>query len=409
MSPSEISVWSAMSGGLLTIAALALADVLFSRNVASARNLVFVLITSAACILMSGLPEAFFPDLPQRLVMVLKAGLGPLAGAIALIYLGIWLGGMREDMLVYRLTAWGGAVLFFAAMGLTMAGAVVAPGRSFWELLLFTACFNLAAVVLALLATVRAALLGDPLARWMVGACVLLALTTIGLYLKGLNVSGAGLGTWIVTALSTVSYYLLASALIYVRLRQNRQLKRLSRMQLGDDPATGLPTGLTLINEVEHAFWRTARHHGECTVVCLHLRNLYELGQAAGRGVEHQIQVAMAARIRRAAGFRCIVGLFHPRCFVVVISADKRRAYVNTTINRLRQMVAQPLSVVGANQARHDFMPQLGVGVVTLDPTDAKPLEVINEAERKALGVNGGNGRSSRPAPLSQDAIPTGW
>ncbi len=398
-----------MSGGLLTIAALALADVLFSRNVASVRNLIFVLITSSACIVMSGLPEIFFPELPQRLVMVLKAGLGPLAGAIALIYLGIWLGGMREDMLVYRLTAWGGAVLFFAAMGLTMAGAVVAPGRSFWELLLFTACFNLAAVVLALMATVRAALLGDPLARWMVGACVLLALTTIGLYLKGLNVSGAGLGTWILTALSTVSYYLLASALIYVRLRQNRQLKRLSRMQLGDDPATGLPTGLTLINEVEHAFWRTARQHGECTVVCLHLRNLYELGQAAGRGVEHQIQVAMAARIRRAAGFRCIVGLYHPRCFVVVISADKRRAYVNTTINRLRQMVAQPLSVVGANQARHDFMPQLGVGVVTLDPSDAKPLEVINEAERKALGVSNGNGRSSRPAPLSQDAIPTGW
>ena len=41
-----------------------------------------------------------------------------------------------------------------------------------------------------------------------------------------------------------------------------------------------------------------------------------------------------------------------------------------------QELVAQPLSVVGTNQARHDFMPQLGVGVVTLDPTDAKPLEV---------------------------------
>jgi GGDEF domain-containing protein len=406
MEISEIAVWSAMLGGLLTITALALADALFSRNAGSVRNLLFVLITGSSCVVMTGLPEAFFPGLPERLLMLLKAGLGPLAGAIALVYLGIWLGGMREDVVVYRLTAWGGAVLFFATMGLVLVAAVVQP-QDFRRLLLLTATVNMAAVVLAIIATARATLLGDPLARWMVLACVLLAAMVAGLYLRGLNVPGVGLGSWIVTATVTVAYYLLVSVLILVRNRQQRQLTRLARLQLGADPATGLPTGSTLLSEVEHAFWRTARMHGQCTVVCLHLRNLYELGQAAGRGVEHQIQVAMAARIRRAAGFRCIVGLYHPRCFVVVISADKRREYVNTTVTRLRQLVAQPLSVVGANQARHDFMPQLGVGVVTLDPSDAKPLEVINEAERQALGTST-SGRT-RPAPLSQDHIPTGW
>jgi len=406
MGISEIAVWSAMLGGLLTLAALALADAVISRNIGSARNLLFLLITGSSCVIITGLPEVFFPSLPERLMMVLKAGLGPLAGAIALIYLGIWLGGLREDVVVYRLTAWGGAVLFFATVGLTLAGVMVAAGRSFYELLLLTAAINMAAVVLGLIATVRAATLGDPLARWMVLACVLLALMVAGLYVRGLGLAGFGLGTWILTAAVTVAYYLLVSVLILMRNRQTRQLARLSRLQLGADPATGLPTGAALINEVEHAFWRTARFHGECTVVCLHLRNLYELGQAAGRGVEHQIQVAMAARIRRAAGFRCVVGLYHPRCFVVVISADKRREFVNTTVTRLRQLVSQPLSVIGANQARHDFMPQLGVGVVTLDPSDAKPLEVINEAERKALGTAGTGGR---PAPLSQDAIPTGW
>ena len=402
-----------MSGGLITLLALAVADALFSRNIAAVRNLVFVLITGASCVLMSGLPEALWPNLSERLLMVFKAGLGPLAGAIALTYLGIWLGGMREDVVVYRLTGWGGAVLFFGATGLTMAGAVVSAGREFHDLLLVTAAVNLAAVVLALLATLRATLMGDPLARWMLVACVLLALMVTGFYLRGLNVPGFGLGTWIVTAVCAVGYYLLASVLIYARNRESRQLARLARLQLGADPATGLPTGSNLISEVEHAFWRTARMHGECTVVCLHLRNLYELGQAAGRGVEHQIQITMAARIRRAAGFRCVVGLYHPRCFVVVISADKRREYVNTTVNRLRQLVAKPLSVVGANQARHDFMPQLGVGVVTLDPSDAKPLEVINEAERRALGTSIGNSGASstatRPARLAQDVIPTNW
>ena len=406
MGISEIAVWSAMLGGLLTLAALALADTLINRSIGSARNLLFLLITGSSCVVITGLPEVFFPSLPERLMIVLKIGLGPLAGAIALVYLGIWLGGLREDVVVYRLTAWGGAMLFFATVGLTLAGVMVPAGRSYYELLLLTAAVNMAAVVLGLIATARAATLGDPLARWMVLACVLLALMVAGLYVRGLDLQGFGVGTWIMTASVTVAYYLLVSVLILMRNRQTRQLARLSRLQLGADPATGLPTGAALINEVEHAFWRTARFHGECTVVCLHLRNLYELGQAAGRGVEHQIQVAMAARIRRAAGFRCVVGLYHPRCFVVVISADKRREFVNTTVTRLRQLVAQPLSVVGANQARHDFMPQLGVGVVTLDPADAKPLEVINEAERKALGTTGIGGRA---APVSQDAIPTGW
>ena len=409
MSIPEIAVWSAMLGGLLTLAALALADATISRSTGSVRNLVFMLVTGSSCVLITGLPEVFFPGLSERLLMVLKGGLGPLAGAIAVFYLGIWLGGMREDILVYRLTAWGGAVVFFAAMGLAIAAAVVEPGRDFKQLLKIAAFVNLVPVVLGIFATTRATYMGDPLARWMVVACVVLAVVVTGLYLRGLEVPGVGVGTWIVTAVATLAYYLIVSVLIYARNRHLRQLARLARLQLGADPATGLPTGSALINEVEHAFWRTARHQGECTVVCLHLRNLYELGQAAGRGVEHQIQVAMAARIRRAAGFRCVVGLYHPRCFVVVISADKRPEYVNTTVTRLRQLVAQPLSVVGTNQARHDFMPQLGVGVVTLDPTDAKPLEVINEAERKALGVSDGNGRTSPPEPLSQDLIPTGW
>jgi GGDEF domain-containing protein len=405
MAIPEIAVWSAMVGGLLTMVGLAASDVAISRNIAAVRALLFVLVTGASCVVMTGLPEVLFPNMPGRLLMVLKAGLGPLAGAIALIYLGIWLGGMREDVVVYRLTAWGGATLFFGAASLTVMAGIVAP-RDFRQLLLITAAVNMTAVVLGLIATARAATLGDPLARWMVLACLLLAAMVGGHYLRGLSVPGLGLGTWILTAMVTVAYYLLVSILVIERNRQNRRLMRLSRLQVGNDPATGLPTGSTLINEVEHAFWRTARMHGECSVVCLHLRNLYELGQAAGRGVEHQIQVAMAARIRRAAGFRCIVGLYHPRCFVVLISADKQHSYLDTTVKRLRQLVAQPLSVVGANHARHDFMPQLGVGVVSFDPAEAKPLEVINEAERRALGTGGG---TSRPAPLSQDAIETRW
>jgi GGDEF domain-containing protein len=390
-----------MLGGLLTLAAMATFDALVNRSVASLRNLVFVVVTSTACVALTGLPEVLWPEMPERAAMLLTASLGPLGGAIALSYLGLWLGGVREDLIVHRITTWGGRSLLVSAIVMAALAARV-PLGDFRELLLVTAIINLVSVVLAAVAATRAATLGDPLARWMVLACASLAVMVCGLYLRALDVAGIGLGTWILTAACTVGYFLIVTALVVVRTRQNRQLARLAALQFGADPATGLPTGSVLLSKVEHAFWRTARLGGQVTVVSLHLRNLYELAETAGHGVEHQILAAMAARIRRAAGFRCIVGLYHPRCFVVVISADKRRQFVNITVGRLRALVAQPLAVVGRDESLHEFTPHLGIGVVTVDPEDVDPLEVINNAERQSLGPES--------APRNpQDHIATAW
>jgi hypothetical protein len=40
--------------------------------------------------------------------------------------------------------------------------------------------------------------------------------------------------------------------------------------------------------------------------------------------------------------------------------------------------------VVGSDQAHCAFTPRLGVGVVTFDPTNAKPMDVLNDVERQA-------------------------
>lgn len=398
-----------MLGGLLTLSVLSVADVLLNRKLGSLRNLIFVLVAGTSCVVITGLPEVLWPDLPSWLVQMVKGSLGPLAGAISLYYLGHWMGGSREDRAVSRITSWGAGGVLLGSLLLAVLAALASPDE-FGRLLPATAIVNMAAAVLGLMATLRAAAMGDPLARWMALACLCLAASISGLYLRGLNVPGFGMGTWIATAVLTVVYFVSCSVLVFVRNRQQRQLTRLSRLQIGADPATSLPTGSLLLSEVEHAFWRAGRLHGSCTVVCLHLGNLYELGQSAGHGVEHQILAAMAARIRRAAGFRCVVGLYHPRCFVVVISTDQKREYVNETITRLRTTVRRPLMVVGRDQSRHDYMPQLGIGIVTLEqPGDAVPLDVLNEAERQSLGTN--RDIITAPAPIlpQQDAIDTTW
>lgn len=389
-----------MLGGLLTLAALALADVLESRSNGSVRNLLFVLVTGASCVVITGLPEVFFPALPDRLMMVLKAGLGPMAGAMALHFLGSWLGGVREDALVYRLTTWGAAVLMVGALSL-VAVATQAPADRFRMLLMVAAVVNLVPVLLAFFAVVRATKLGDPLARWMLLAIGCLAVMTTGLYLRGLEVPGLGLGAWMLTAAVTLVYFLMASVLGLLRNRHNRELSRLSRLQQGADPATGLPTGSALLAQVEHAFWRTARRHGECTVICVYVSNLYELAETAGPGVEGQILITLAARIRRAAGFRCVVGLYHPRCFVVVTAADKHQPPVTEMLVHLRSAVSHPLTVMDETKARQLFKPRLGLGVITLDPEGVSPMDVLNDAERHALA------KVLMPSRLSENDIET--
>ncbi len=372
----------------MTLSAVALGDALTSRTLASARNALFLLIAGSGCVVVTGLAEVFFPALPERLMMVLKAGLGPLAGAMGLYYLSNWLGGIREDSQVHRLTVLGGAVLLMAALALAAVATQVAPS-DFRALLALAAAVNMVPVLLAMLAVRRAHHLGDPLARWMAVGIVCLAATTAGLYAKGLNLPGLGLGTWIATASFTVSYFLIASVLGLLRNQHNRQLARLSRLDQGAEPATGLPTGAALLTEVEHVFWRTARRGGVCTVVCLHVSNLYELTDTRGKGTEHQILTTLAARVRRAAGFRCVVGLYHPRCFVVVMASDKLTNATMEVVTRLRANVPIPLSVMDAQQAYQPFTPQVGMGVVTLEPDSATPMEVINQAERRALASVG--------------------
>jgi GGDEF domain-containing protein len=291
--------------------------------------------------------------------------------------------------------------MLIAAMVMTVLATLV-PSQEFQGLLMLTAGLNAMAVVLCMVIAMRATVLGDPLARWLVLACLLLMIMMAGLYLHVLGVAGLGLGLWIATASSAVLFVLIVMVLIIVRNRQQRQLARLSRLEMGWDPVTGLPTGAKLLGEVEHAFWRTGRLHGQCIVVGLYLNNLYELGDTLGRASDHQILAATAARIRRAAGFRCVVGMYHPRCFIVVFSIDRKRSFDEAIVARLQGLVTQPLQVVGSKAQRLPFVPQVGIALRTALPDQTAAQDVIDAVEQEAME------QVRRPTTID-DRIDTTW
>jgi GGDEF domain-containing protein len=397
MNATELVIWSAMLGGIGTLAVVAIADVVANRTTAAWRGLFFLVLTGGASLVGSGLPEYLWPDSPATLMLVLRCSLGPLSGAIALNYLGLWLGSTAEDTRIGATVVGGSIFLALGAVALGIAASTASPSAD-RDVMAFSAIVSCVGVALMLYVSVRASQLGDPLARWMVVAGLFLAIMVAGLHTYQLNPGYLSPVLLTLTAFSVVAFFLVVVALTINRNRLYRQLERLAGLSQGTDVTTGLPTGSVLMSKVDDAVWRNARTRDDFAVICLHLRNLYELGEVAGHGVEHQILAAMSARVRRAVGFRCIVGLYHPRCFVVIVSAVKSKSTLTRLEARLQHLVSKPLIVIGVNNAYHAFTPRFGMGTVTSSDGTVDPAALLDRAEHLALA------RESTPNDLPSDA-----
>jgi diguanylate cyclase (GGDEF)-like protein len=399
MNPQELIVWSAMLGGLVTLAAFALADAIIRRSIASGRAFVFVALTGAACIALTGLVQVIFPQMSLQALHILQSGLGLFSGAVSLRYLGLWMGVSAEDRIV-RNAVRKGSWAQFAAAG-TMALLTLLSPPEYWPgLLAITAVVNVLAGLLPITASLRAIALGDRLARGMLAANVLLVCAVLGLYACALRIE-LGIGVWLITAICTVGFFMLCTYLGLRRDRFNRRIEQLAGLAQGDDPATGLPKGSILLSKMDDAFWRSARRNQECTVICLHVRNLYELAEAAGHNADKQILAAMSARLRRSVGFRNVVGLYHPRCFVVVISTDSQTRLVEKTLQRLHYLMGKPLRILAPDATHHAFVPIFGIGAVSVNTEKEDPMEIIDRAERLALAAGQqSDAKSSAVAPL---------
>ncbi|MEO7108681.1 MAG: GGDEF domain-containing protein [Rhodoferax sp.] len=386
METPELVVWSAMLGGLGTLAAFALADAVIRRSVASWRVTLFIAWVGAACILLTGIAPTLLPGVTPQSINVLQNSMGLLSGALALRYLGLWMGVAREDRVVRASIGCG--VLGLGLAGCTMAVLTwIGTPEDAPDLLATTAVINSVAILLPVVALLRAIRLGDQLARSMLANMGLLTVVVTGLYAHGLK-QELGIGFWALTALCTIAFLMVGTYLGLRRDRLNRRLERLARLAEGGDPSTGLAKGSVLISKVDDAFWRSARRHEECTVICLYLRNLYELAETAGHSAEQQILSAMSARMRRSVGFRNVLGLYHPRCFIVVVSTDGKSRLVEKLLQRLHYLMAKPLRVTGSDNEAVAFVPRFGIGAVSVIANDANAAAVVDQAEQLALAAN---------------------
>jgi GGDEF domain-containing protein len=378
----ETVVWAGMAGVLAVLCLIAAGDLIYQRTVPAARGLAFILITGGSSVLMSGLPETLFPEVQAATLLPLKAVGGPISGALALTYLGIWMDATHTDRMMRGIVRFGSYFLVLTAVGLAFL-ALLATSWTSTSVLALALAVNVVSVAFATLVAIRGAAFGDRLARWMVVACASLLFMVLGLYAKGMGLS-LGLVGWTLTALATVGYFLIVIVLTILRNREERRLRRVARGLMASPIDVHMPQGSQLIPRVEEAIWRSDRFGRDCVVAAVTVRNLYELAEEAGHGSEAQILAVLAARIRRHVGFRNVVGLYHPRCFVLAVSAGQDPRRGELMASKLRKSLRDVVLVTNENN-RFGFRPKIGMGVVDLHHEKMDALTAINRAEQLAL------------------------
>jgi GGDEF domain-containing protein len=386
MSNVELSIWAAMLGALLTFFGAALADALRNPTIAAWRALSYIALTGTSAMIMSGWVEHIAPILQPEWLLPAKITLGPLSGALALFYLGIWFGNLAQDAWLDRLIHWGSTVQCFAAALLLLA-VVVWPqyGR---VLFVFAFAINIATVIMAIAATARGIALGDRLALPMLVACACLAIMVTGLYTKGLGLASSNL-LWAFTAVCAVIYFLVTTVLTIMRNRQLRLIRRMSEGIAKTDEITGLPVGGTLLSKVDDAIWRSVRIETECAVLAVWVDNLFVYNDELDSSIEHEIRHVLAARIHRAIGFRHTLGLQQSRCFIAGVSAISHRQRVTEKTASMIVNLQRTIQVGVLLGQSQNFAPKLGIGLVFVGMghmTD--PLSAMDQAQalaKKAL------------------------
>jgi membrane protein implicated in regulation of membrane protease activity len=382
MSSIELSIWAAMLGALLTFFGAALADALRNPSIAAWRALGFIALVGSSAMLMSGWVE-YVADIHQHnWLMPAKVSIGPLSGALALLYLGIWFGKLAQDPWLDRLIHWGSLAQCLAAAALLIALLIWPDLATRWLQLAFVV--NVISVAMALSAAARGVALGDRLATAMVVACACLGVMVIGLYAKLLGWASSYL-LWGFTAIATAAYFLITTVLTIERNRQRRQITKMSEGVAKADEVTGLPVGGTLLSKVDDALWRSVRIECECAVMAVWISNLYVYNDEIDSSIEHEIRLVLAARIRRAIGFRHVLGLQQSRCFIAGISAVSHRQRITDRINALAVDLQRPLQVGVMHGSARIYQPTIGIGLVFVGlghMTD--PLSAMDQAQALA-------------------------
>jgi GGDEF domain-containing protein len=382
MQTHEIVIWAAMGGAWLMLTTVAAMDAARIMSLPAWRGVTFLVLIGVSALLMTGLPEHLLDISDEHLLLPAKMTLGPITGAVALNYLGIWLGVTTDNKGVGRVLFATSLLVMLASMALLAMHVVVAPW-SVHQGLAVSGFITLLPAVIGALVSVRTALLGDKLAWGMTIACLCMVVMVAGLYAKGLH-QQLGNVAWALIAVATVANFVLTTGLTILRNLAQKRLRRIARDNTAYDLVTGLPIGSVLLSKVDDAMWRGARVGNDSAVMAIWVDNLYALHDRASPEIEQELRTRITAIVRQCVGFRNVVGLMQARCYVA-FSSVKDKLLLLRMAQRVLNASHKPMKLGFLIGEAYVHVPQVSVGIVHVPrSTQGQSLDVMDAAQRLA-------------------------
>jgi GGDEF domain-containing protein len=361
MSSAHIALWSVVLGVYLTCIALSIAHSIVARNRSGWMDAGFIAVTGLAVVAVAGLPHALAPQSWVGTLDVVRIVSGPASVASGAFLLTAFLRARRRDALVQR----GLLGVVFASVALALCG---------WmdDKHLALQIVEVGVIAGALCTTglvVRAALLGDKLAWYMVVATLLMVISVLGLYALALGRINAS-WAWAI-ALCVVLYMMGSTLTVRQRTTQYLRMRRALEHDPNKDRLTQLITGHALVALVSSAIKRAQRSRKEVAIVCVEIFNTSALRKEFGVHALEEVIYTLAARLNRAAGAVVHVGRYTDTSFIVILDSLKQTSQLRTMGLRLASGARKPYVLHPFSADTRDFRADIGVGIARVSPASA--------------------------------------
>lgn len=395
MHPTEMMIWSAVTGAVSIILLLAVADALYSRNRSSVNALIYLTGNWLFVILLSGLPGAVLPQMPAGLLHVLQVLVGPLTASMGCYGASLWLSAHKRDRTVEV------GLRFVAAT--CLAGGPLSLLASLDTQLLLSACLTVLCRCLLVWLCVRGAWLGDRMAWGLAGGFFLTLPLQIGMYWLALGDNPPGIAAQAATGMTGLVGLTMIAFMIWIRSRQE-QVFRNEDHSLRDS-ITQLYASVVIIQKIILAQRRLMRTRRDGALMAVVLFDPERLAAQVGQTGLNDIYVELAKRMQRYTGMLNPAGRYYDRCFLVLMETIHSPSLIRTVGLRVASSLRRPVAVTSLEGESIRVTADIAVGIVHLSSAGIDVDQLLHEVQSVAEAARTMRSRVALLDPQSRQAI----
>ena len=398
MSTQELTIWSMALGAIAAIALARLADLFARPSAAQAQGVAYHVTVFLLVLILSGVAGQWWPATDGDALGAAQVLAGPICVGLSNFWIRDWLNAAQRDRVMSM--ALRSSALFLPLAGL---GCLALPAA---QRLPTAAVVSLLGGILTLWLTVRAWLMGDPLAPVMASGCLLTLPAIAGMYGIALNFPGFGWPAHVALALCAVLSNALTGFVLWRRGHQEWRTRSRGWMPSQLDPVTQLDGGISLVKKLIKAQRRRRRTRRDGAVLAIMVFDVERIAAQAGSAGVNEMFICIASRIQRQVGVVNPVGRYYDRCFVSLVETIQSPAGLRTLGLRVATSVRRPMEVMTATGDRIEIKADVGVGVVHLSRGHADVEDILHDAQLMAEAARGMRSRAAIFDPPSGEVVP---